>query len=278
MRKKLIEEGKRIGNNEVIRQSNKTYKIIFLTYMKIIDINGNTYAENCVHTVKVIRKEDKSVSWIKMHDIQEKLGARNMSDLTIKAIKGIYKPNTPTKEQIEKYKRLGKFFFDDLTEIYIHEDLALSIIMDCRTPTAIKFRTELKFNQHDLIMTKEQSVLTKIMRVFECEEILLQHSALSYRIDLYFPRHRLEIQVDEKGHKSRNEYKEVEGENAIKEHLHCKFIRIKTDDNGFNMYVEIGKIYKHINKSSKKSLTDKISKKLSELKFKYVVKKVLPLL
>ena len=30
--------------------------------------------------------------------------------------------------------------------------------MDCRTPTVITFRTKLEFNQHDLIMTKEQSV------------------------------------------------------------------------------------------------------------------------
>ena len=34
------------------------------------------------------------------------------------------------------------------------------------------------------------------------------------------------------------------------------------------MYVEIGKIYNHINKSCKKSLIDKISKRLFELEFK----------
>ena len=45
--------------------------------------------------------------------------------------------------------------------IYIRESLALSIIINCRIPTAIEFRSKLRFNQHDLIMTKEQSVLTK---------------------------------------------------------------------------------------------------------------------
>ena len=44
--------------------------------------------------------------------------------------------------------------------------------MDCRAPTAIEFRTKLGFNQHDLIMTKEQSVLTKIIKVFASKEIL----------------------------------------------------------------------------------------------------------
>ena len=54
-------------------------------------INANTHAENCVHTIEVIKKDNKSVLWIKMHNIQGNLGVKNMSDLTIKPIKGICK-------------------------------------------------------------------------------------------------------------------------------------------------------------------------------------------
>ena len=68
-------------------------------------------------------------------------------------------------------------------------------------PTAIEFRTKLRFNQHDLIMTKEQPVLTKIITVFCSKKIFLQHSVLSYRIHLYFPKHSLATKLDEKGHK-----------------------------------------------------------------------------
>ena len=50
-------------------------------------------------------------------------------------------------------------------------------------------------------MTKEQSVLTKIMKVLATEKILLQHPVLGYRIDLYFPEHKLAIEVDEKDNK-----------------------------------------------------------------------------
>lgn len=84
-----------------------------------------------------------------------------MSDLTLKAIKGIYKTKNPTKEQIEKYKKHGKEFRNDLTSIYNLENLALSIIIDSRKPTAIEFRSKLGFNQNDLIMTKEPSILTQ---------------------------------------------------------------------------------------------------------------------
>ena len=82
--------------------------------------------------------------------------------------------------------------------------------MDCRSPTAIGFRSKLGFNQTDLIMTKEQSVLIKVMKVFCSEEILLQHSVLNNRNDLRFPRHKLAIEVDEKVYKDRDKCKEIE--------------------------------------------------------------------
>ena len=62
----------------------------------------------------------KSVLWIKEINIEDKLGVKNISDLTIKAIKGIFDTEILTKEQAEKYKRYGKEFIDDLTGIYIH--------------------------------------------------------------------------------------------------------------------------------------------------------------
>ena len=40
------------------------------------------------------------------------------------------------------------------------------------------------------------------MKVFLSKEILLQHSVLNYRIDLYFPKHRLAIEVDKKDTKT----------------------------------------------------------------------------
>ena len=47
-------------------------------------------------------------------------------------------------------------------------------------------------------MTKEQSLLTKIMKVFASEEILLQRSVLSYKTDSYFSKHRLAMEIDGK--------------------------------------------------------------------------------
>ena len=46
--------------------------------------------------------------------------------------------------------------------------------MDCRTTMAHKFRTRLGFKQYNVIFTKEQSVLTKIMSSFEEENMQTQ--------------------------------------------------------------------------------------------------------
>ena len=69
--------------------------------------------------------------------------------------------------------------------------------MDCRTTSAVNFRTRLGFNQHDPIMTQEQSILSNVVTVFAVEEIILQHNVLGYRIDADFFKHKLGIEVDE---------------------------------------------------------------------------------
>ena len=59
---------------------------------------------------------------------------------------------------------------------FLEEDFAMQIKMDCRTTPAVNFKTKLGFNQHDPIMTQEQSVLSKIVTLFAAEKIILQHS------------------------------------------------------------------------------------------------------
>ena len=72
--------------------------------------------------------------------------------------------------------------------------------MDCRTTPSVDFKTRLGFNQQDPIMTQEQSVLTKIKTGFSTEEISFQHCVLGYRIDAYFPKQKLAVEL---GHQKR---------------------------------------------------------------------------
>ena len=55
--------------------------------------------------------------------------------------------------------------------IFIDKELATKVIMDCRTTAACKFRTRLGFKQCGVILTKKQSVLIKIKRSFDGENM-----------------------------------------------------------------------------------------------------------
>ena len=59
-----------------------------------------------------------------------------------------------------------------------------------------------------MILSKEQSMASKITKLFSNGKIRLQHNVLEYLIDLYFPKHEFVIGVDEKGHTDTDKRKE----------------------------------------------------------------------
>ena len=53
--------------------------LIFLIIYKMFKITAETFAKNCVHTIKVNKTENKSVLWINMIDILKKLDCQKHS-------------------------------------------------------------------------------------------------------------------------------------------------------------------------------------------------------
>ena len=82
----------------------------------------------------------------------------------------------------------------------MHSDFALKVIMDCRTNESSNLKRNLGFRLQDVINAKEQTVLKSIKDAFEGEDMQTQYSVLGYRIDIYFHKHKLAIEVDELGH------------------------------------------------------------------------------
>ena len=123
--------------------------------------------------------------------------------------------------------------------------------MHCRvaTPKSIEFRSKLGFNQYDITLTKEQSVLKSVMDVFEGENMQTQYNVLGYRIDLYFHDYKLAIKVDGKSHRDRNLDHKIQRQKALEKKLTCKFIRIAPDEEDFNILKTINEMHRHINKS-----------------------------
>ena len=161
--------------------------------------------------------------------------------------------------------------------------------MDCRTDRSCNLKRNLGFTLQDVINTKEQTVINSIKDAFEGKDMQTQYTVIGYRIDLYFHEYELAIEVDELGHNDRNIDYEIQRQQALERELNCVFIRINPDAIDFNIFREINKIHRHIKGSSKKSLIDKISERMSALKFKsnhsikskylkWVVRRILPTL
>ena len=102
-------------------------------------------------------------------------------------------------------------------------------------------------------MTKQQSIDLRLRKLFPNEEIIEDFSALNYLIDYYFPKCKLAIEVDELGHKDRDQTKENKRQKDLKEYLDCEFNRINPDEKDFSAYDELGKVQTFIDKSKEKN-------------------------
>ena len=103
--------------------------------------------------------------------IETQLGHANLPAITLQHSSKLRKQ----RQELQKPRRR-----------FLKENFAKQIIMDCKTTSTVNFRTRLGFNQHDPIMTQEQSILSKIVTAYAAEEIILLHNVLGYRTDAYF--------------------------------------------------------------------------------------------
>ena len=111
--------------------------------------------------------------WLNERHVEEQLGHKKLPALTNKYDEKCKKCRYELNESTKQSHRT-----------FTHVDLALKVIMDCRTVESCDFKRNLGFALHDVINTKEQSVISAIKDAFEGENMQTQYSVLSYRIDL----------------------------------------------------------------------------------------------
>ena len=178
---------------------------------------------------------------------------------------------------------------------FFRNDLAERKIKSCRKATEklLNFKEKLGLDPN-VVTCDEQDIISELQIVFEGEIIYTQYCIKNKRLDAYFSKYKLEIEVDEYNHKHRDPDCEQSRQFIIESHG-ITIIRTNPDDANFNMNRLINQIYTHIikstkkqtNVSTKKSLIDDLSKRLLELEFKsnhsikskclkWIVKKILP--
>ena len=213
----------------------------------MVNITKETYENNGIEVIT-----DKfGKLWLNERHIQQQVGLKNLPALTNKY-----------DEEYKKYRYKLNESKKQSCRRFIRNDLKLKIIMDCRTDESCNLKRNLGFTLHDVINTKEQTVINSIKDAFEGENMQTQYTALNYRIDLCFHKYKLAIEVDELGHNDKNIDYEIQRQQALVRELSCEFIRINPDAIDFNIFKETNKIHRHINQLTKQQ-TKKQTKKIN---------------
>ena len=115
---------------------------------KMLKISAEIYPDAKVHTITI---GNRKLFWVKIYDVQNRLGVENIYDLLRKDIWGVYETDNSTKEQTRKYKRSEKELDNNSSSNFRYScsDIILKIIMYCKkTKEADEFKTKLGFNNN----------------------------------------------------------------------------------------------------------------------------------
>ena len=139
---------------------------------------------------------------------------------------------------------------------FVRNDLVEQKIKSCRKSSKkiLEFKKKLGLDPY-VVTCDEQDIISALQVTFDREIILAQHCIKKKRLDAYFSKYKLGIEVDEYNHEGRNfEYKQS-GQFMIVNHG-ITIIRTNSGAADFDMNRLIKQIYMHIIKSAKKSLID----------------------
>ena len=148
---------------------------------------------------------------------------------------------------------------------FIRNDLVERKFKSCRKSSKkfLEFRKKLGLDP-DVVTCDEQDIISALQVASEGEITITQHCIKKKRLDAYFPKYKLGIEIDEYNHEGRNFEYEQNRQVMIEGHG-ITIIRTNPDAADFDMNKLMNQIYTQIIKSTKKSL---ISKRLLELEFK----------
>ena len=151
---------------------------------------------------------------------------------------------------------------------FVRNDLVERKIKSCRKSSKrfLEFKKKLGLDPN-LVTCDEQDIISALQVAFEGEIILTQYCIENKRIDAYFSKYKLGIEVDEYNHEGRNSNYEKSRQLMIESHG-ITIIRTNPDAADFDMNKLINQIYKHISQSSKEKLEKEKEVEIKKLKSK----------
>ena len=129
-------------------------------------------------------------------------------------------------------------------DLYINEEWIIELLVSSQQPLAKELAEYMgiKIIGHKYVR-KEPGTIFTIQKVFEGISMKQQFSVGSYRINLYFPEHKLAIECDEYDHKDRDIDYEIRRQKFIEGQLNSKFIRYDPNAEDFMIESVLNKIF-----------------------------------
>ena len=128
----------------------------------MVNINKDIYENNGIETIV----DSMGKLWLNEKHIEEELGHKNLLAVTNKFDPDYKKHRYQLVDDPEKQPNRR----------FLCSDLVLKMIMNCRTDESCNLKKKLGFNLHDVINTKEQTVLESIKMYLKekiCKHITL---------------------------------------------------------------------------------------------------------
>ena len=148
-----------------------------------------THGKNNIEVIKYGGK-----IWINQGHLQGKLGIANTVDRTQ------YYSDEFKKMRCE-IQECGKY---QPCRMFIENFLAVEIKMSAIKTMSAIFKRKFGVNQHDKVLRKQQSLGSRMKKLFPNEDIIEGYFALHYRTDFTFKKHILVVEIDEKRHVDRD--------------------------------------------------------------------------
>ena len=135
---------------------------------------------------------------------------------------------------------------------FLRNDLVGRKIKSCRISSKkfLEFKRKLELDP-DVVTCDKQDVIGALQVAFEGEIIFTQHCIKNKRLDAYFPKYKLGIEVDEYNREGRS-FEYEQSRQLMIESYGITIIRTNPDAADFDMNKLINQIYMHIIKSTKK--------------------------
>ena len=146
----------------------------------------------------------------------------------------------------------------------VRNDFVEKEIESCRKSSKrfLEFKKKLGLDPN-LVICDEQNIISALHVAFEEEIILTQYCIKNKRIDAYFSKYKLGIEVDEYNHENRNSNYEKSRQLMIESHA-TTIIRTNPDPADFDMNMLINQLYRRITQSNKEKVENKLEKEKLE--------------